>query len=118
MDKCGLAQPRHLAVDRRRSRERLARFAVLLVGVAACLALLEQFTGDCSFTLPDGSQEVVLAGPDPLTLELIGAPTVQGMAALVVAVQSGEDAATSAEAADAIDLAAEAVTSLQLQLTK
>ena len=52
------------------------------------------------FSLPSGS----------LTLaQLIGAPTVQGMAALVDVVQAGEDAATSAEAADAIDLAAEAV---------
>ena len=36
--------------------------------------MLENFTGDCTFTLPDGLQTIALAGPDPLTLELIGEP--------------------------------------------
>lgn len=41
----------------------------------ACLAVLNQFTGDCKFTLPDRSQTIVLAGPDPVTLALVGQPT-------------------------------------------
>jgi uncharacterized protein (DUF1810 family) len=40
----------------------------------ACLAALAHFSGDVKFTLPDGSQTLALAGPDPLTMRLVGQP--------------------------------------------